>query len=494
MATDLEPAPAPSTEASSEAPAPKQRWSPTPATFIWLFALAWGLRIGLQPLSDNSMLTHVATGRIIFDTGFPHSDPYLFTAHEPSWVVQSWLASVIYWGLVKAWGFGALLAFNAALTALLALLVVRIAKPADGFVARLALVGITLGVGASAWAERPLMIGLVLLAVTLIAAEGGLDPRWLVPAMYVWVNSHGSFPLGILALLLLWAGRRLDHEDGTTEWRCLEWAVLGVLLGAINPYGPKMLLFPLFLLQRSDILRHILEWQPPAYMDVWQKLFLVQIAAAVVVLARKARWRLALPFVVFVPMALYSARNILVASLVLTAAMAPCLVGVGELKANAKLPSNLLAWTGALAMGGLCLLMLSTPIGKPSLELHSYPVRALAYIHDEGLLPPPDGSEGRLLAQDFVGNLREYLDGPIGDVFVDDRAEVLSKKTSDDYLALLGSTPKWETILDSYDIRTIVWQRSLPLAVVLTESERWQVRYTDGDWIVATRRAPTTSA
>ncbi|HTN81692.1 MAG TPA: hypothetical protein VMK16_18630, partial [Acidimicrobiales bacterium] len=358
MATDLEPAPAPSTEASSEAPAPKQRWSPTPATFIWLFALAWGLRIGLQPLSDNSMLTHVATGRIIFDTGFPHSDPYLFTAHEPSWVVQSWLASVIYWGLVKAWGFGALLAFNAALTALLALLVVRIAKPADGFVARLALVGITLGVGASAWAERPLMIGLVLLAVTLIAAEGGLDPRWLVPAMYVWVNSHGSFPLGILALLLLWAGRRLDHEDGTTEWRCLEWAVLGVLLGAINPYGPKMLLFPLFLLQRSDILRHILEWQPPAYMDVWQKLFLVQIAAAVVVLARKARWRLALPFVVFVPMALYSARNILVASLVLTAAMAPCLVGVGELKANAKLPSNLLAWTGALAMGGLCLLML----------------------------------------------------------------------------------------------------------------------------------------
>ncbi|HTN78116.1 MAG TPA: hypothetical protein VMK16_00465, partial [Acidimicrobiales bacterium] len=183
-----------------------------------------------------------------------------------------------------------------------------------------------------------------------------------------------------------------------------------------------------------------------------------------------------------------------VASLVLTAAMAPCLVGVGELKANAKLPSNLLAWTGALAMGGLCLLMLSTPIGKPSLELHSYPVQALAYIHDEGLLPPPDGSEGRLLAQDFVGNLREYLDGPIGDVFVDDRAEVLSKKTSDDYLNLLGAGPSWETILDSYDIRTIVWQRSLPLAVVLTESERWQVRYTDGDWIVATRRAPTTSA
>ena len=491
MATDLEPDASALAAGAEERPSSKARWAPTPATFIWLFALAWGLRIGLQPLSDNSMLTHVATGRIIFDSGFPHSDPYLFTPHEPSWVVQSWLASVVYWGLVKAWGFGALLAFNAALTALLAILVVRIARPADGFVARLALVGITLGVGASAWAERPLMIGLVLLAVTLIAAEGGLDPRWLVPAMYIWVNSHGSFPLGILALLLLWGGRRLDNQDGTTEWRCLKWAVVGVLIAALNPYGPKLLIFPVFLLQRNDILRHILEWQAPAYMDIWQKLFLVQIAATVVVLVRKPTWRLALPFIVFVPAALYSARNILVASLVLTAAMAPCLKGVGDLKANARLSSPMLAWVGAFAMGALCLLMLTTPVGTPSLDLRSYPVKALAFINQEGLLSPTDGSDGRLLAQDFVGNLREYLDGSVRDVFVDDRAEVLSKQSSDDYLSLLGAHPDWATILDRYDIRTIVWQRDMPLAVVLAESPAWQVRYSDSEWIVATRRAGT---
>jgi hypothetical protein len=58
------------------------------------------------------------------------------------------------------------------------------------------------------------MIGLVLMAVLLIAAEDGVDPRWLVPVMFVWVNSHGSFPLGIVALGLLWAGRRLDGGDG----------------------------------------------------------------------------------------------------------------------------------------------------------------------------------------------------------------------------------------------------------------------------------------
>ena len=478
----------PVTAATSETPGRRPRWQPTPGTFIWLFALAWGLRLGLEPISDNSTLTHVATGRIIFDSGFPHSDRYLFTPHEPSWIVQSWLASVVYWSLVKAWGFGALLAFNAALSALLALLIVRIAKPADGFLARFALVAMALGVGVSGWAPRPLMIGLVLLAVALIAADGGLDPRWLVPAMYIWVNSHGSFPLGLLALILLWLGRRLDGEDGTTEWRCVKWATLGVLLAALNPYGPKLLVFPVFLLQRSDVLRNIVEWKAPAYQDVWQVLFLVQIAVAVAVLARRPSWRLALPFIVLVPAALYSARNILVASLVLTAAMAPCLKGLGDLKASARLPSALLAWTGAATLAALCALMLTAPIGSSSLDLRSYPVSALAFIKAEGLLPAADGSDGRLLAQDFVGNLREYLDGPVGDVFVDDRADVLARQTAGDYVSLLAGVPEWASILDRYDIRTIVWQRTFPLAVVLTESSDWELRYIDADWLVATRR------
>ncbi len=486
MATDLQPVPAATSEPSGRRP----RWQPTLGTFIWLFALAWGLRLGLQPIRDNSTLTHVATGRIIFDSGFPHSDPYLFTPHEPSWIVQSWLASVAYWSLVKAWGFGGLLAFNAALTALLALLIVRIAKPADGFLTRFALVAMAVGVGASAWAPRPLMIGLVLLAVALIAAEGGLDPRWLVPVMYIWVNSHGSFPLGLLTLILLWLGRRLDGEDATTEWRCVKWATLGILVAAVNPYGPKLLLFPVFLLQRSDVLRNIIEWKAPTYTSIWQMLFLVQVAAAVAVLARRPSWRLALPFIVLVPAALYSARNILVASLVLTAAMAPCLKGLGDLKARDRLPSALVAWTGAAALTALCALMLTTPIGTPSLDLRSYPVPALAFIKDQGLLPPADGSDGRLLAQDFVGNLREYLDGPIGDVFVDDRAEVFTKQTADDYVSLLAASPSWASILDRYEIRTIVWQRAFPLAVVLTESSDWEVRYVDADWIVATRRLP----
>ena len=61
-----------------------------------------------------------------------------------------------------------------------------------------------------------------------------------------------------------------------------------------------------------------------------------------------------------------------------------------------------------------------------------------------------------------MGNLREYLDGPIGDVFVDDRAEVLDKQVEADYVALLGLPPDWQATLDRYDIDVVVWQRDSP--------------------------------
>ena len=46
------------------------------------------------------------------------------------------------------------------------------------------------------WSGRPLLFGLLGLAAVLLAADGRLDPRWLVPICWVWVNTHGSFPFG----------------------------------------------------------------------------------------------------------------------------------------------------------------------------------------------------------------------------------------------------------------------------------------------------------
>lgn len=486
------PAPAPGTTEPAEAadfdaPAPGDRRLTT-GLLVALGALVWGLFLGLRQLQDNSLLTHIATGRIILDRGVPHSDPYLFTPHESHWVVQSWLASLVY-GIADKLAEGRGVQYvTAVLSVALAALVVRLSRPTESLLGRLALVGVAMTVGAGAWAPRPFLFGLVFLGLTVLAAEGGLDSRWMLPITWLWVNTHGSFPLGFVVLVLLAGGRRLDGERPAVELRCLRWAGIGLALSVVNPFGPKLLVFPLELLRRGDLLSHIVEWQAPTFTVMWQKVFLVQIAVAVLLLVRRPSYRLGLVLAALGPAALYSARNIPVASLVLVAVMAPALRDLGTLSTRQRLPSRLTSLVAAGAFALLGAVVVSQALARPAFQVAGYPVAALNSLERQGLVPPVDGSHGRLLAQDFVGNFRELRDGPTGDVFVDDRVEVMDRQVGADYTALLKGDPTWAALLDRYDVNVVLWSRSLPLASLLKEAPGWRIVYQDADWMAFQRR------
>ena len=95
------------------------------------------------------------------------------------------------------------------------------------------------------WTERPFLFGAIGLALTIFAADDRIDPRWMVPIMWVWVNTHGSFPFAVVLLVLLAAGRWLDERvTPAVELRALAWTVGGTLLGGLNPIGPRILVFP----------------------------------------------------------------------------------------------------------------------------------------------------------------------------------------------------------------------------------------------------------
>ena len=51
-------------------------WAPSLAGVVGLGFFVWGLSLGLQPLGDNSFLTHLATGRLSGEDGIPRTDPY----------------------------------------------------------------------------------------------------------------------------------------------------------------------------------------------------------------------------------------------------------------------------------------------------------------------------------------------------------------------------------------------------------------------------------
>src|SRR5947208_8592029 len=56
-----------------------------------------GFRLGVLPIADNSMFTHLRTGLdMVGGGGIARVDPYSYTAGGAEWVVQSWLPEWTY--------------------------------------------------------------------------------------------------------------------------------------------------------------------------------------------------------------------------------------------------------------------------------------------------------------------------------------------------------------------------------------------------------------
>ena len=458
---------------------------PTWAGSVGLFVVGAGLAIGLRPLSDNSFLTHLATGRIILDTGsVPSADPYTFTAAGEPWVVQSWLASLLYATAEAVGGLDAVRLVTGLLAALLAGLAWTLLRRADRLLPRLAAMGLVLLLGAHWWAERPFMIGLICFACTALALEGRLDPRWLVPIGWVWVNSHGSFPLGLVLMGICALGTRLDGEAPTLEVRCLRWAGLGMLLGAAGPLGLDALLFPVQVLERQDLLQGVVEWRAPTFEDSGQRAFLVQLALVIVVLARRPSYRGALVVAVFTAAALLGARNLTVASLAFLPVMAPGLAGIGTLAGGDRPRAARLA-----GVAGLVTLILITTVrlGQAPLDLSKYPVGPLAFLEESQV----DTQEVRLASIDFVGNLVDYVYGPEERTFYDDRFDMFPEEIVEAHAALLLARPSLRTDLHELDIDLALIKGASPSTQILLGDPAWRSLYVEDQWALLCRRGAT---
>lgn len=467
---------------ADEPDAPRRARRPSLGVAAGTFIVTAGWVIGLRPLADNSFFTHLATGRIILDTGsVPSSDPYTFTARGASWLVQSWLASVLYASAERLGGATGLRLLMGATAAALAALGWRLARPAESVVVRLAIGAVFVAVGAQLWAERPLMLGLLALACVVLAADGGLDPRWLVPIGWVWVNVHGSFPLGIVYVVVVAVGARLDGRRPDRELRVLAWLVVGVLSGAVGPLGPAVLLFPFELLQRQEILRNVIEWRAPTFDSFSQRMFLLQLGLASLALVRRPSYRDGLVAAVFGAIALLGARNLPVASLVLLPVLASAAPTWGTLRSRARSPfASVLATLGVAA----ALLFGAVRLGQRDFELRGYPIDALAYLQAHRV----DLTEHRMASKDVVGNVMELLDGPRGEVFYDDRFDMFPDAVSQAHLSLVQDGPTLRSDLARYDVELVVWERSSATGQRLIVDPAWRVLYTDESWLVVCRR------
>lgn len=456
-------------------------------TVAGVAVVAVGFVAGLARLHDNSFLTHLATGRLIRADGIPRVDPYSFTAPGEPWVVQSWLPSWVYASLEEWFGLDAIRVLTAVLVAAVVGTVWMATRGARTLAGRLLVTVVAVAALVGFVAERPLLVGLLGVALCVLACEGRLAPWVLVPFGWVWVNSHGSFPIGVAVCLVVAAGCWLDRRRGdatgpdpVVPLRAAAWLTGGVLLGALNPLGPRLLLFPLELSSRTDVLRgFVVEWQPPDFGSGSEKAFLVLSALVVVSLALRPSWRAAVVTIAFVGAALYSRRNIPIAVLVLVPVIAAALPALGSLTGEERR-----RWNGALAavLVAVALVVSTSALRSPSVALGAYPIEELDLLDSYGA----GGTEGgpHLLAPDYVGNLITARHGAGSAVFVDDRYDMYPRSVLEDYVVLHTLPRDPSEVLDRHDVDVVLWRADQPLAQWLGAAAGWLPGPVDDDWTI----------
>jgi hypothetical protein len=454
------------------------------ATFVLL-----GFRLGARPISDNSMFTHLRTGiDMVRGGGIPREDPYSWTAKGEPWVVQSWLPEWTYGWAHRLGGYRLVVLEQALLMAVLAWLILRLARA--GSPSRTALSGvIVLGIGFPYWSPRPLLFGLICMALTITIVERRRTTWWLVPVVWFWVQSHGSFPLGLAWLATRAIGEGLDWRSWPREAMSYIGAfVAGLVVSIVNPLRGRLLTFPFTLGDKREVFERIVEWTSPNFQEGKARIALVFLVLALGLLVRaRLPWRDVVPVVAFLAAGLLAARNLPVTAIVLAPVLGRTLrrpESATPRRAPVVTEQRLNRVPAATLALGFVLFGVSI-LADPGLRLNAYPVEATTYLEDQGLL---DASH-RIVHRDFVGNYLQLRYGRRVLVFIDDRYDMYPVKVSDDYRDLLRAEPPALRILEDRMVDAVLWNRDAPLTNLLLVSGRWREAYADERWVVL-RRVP----
>src|SRR6185437_12008012 len=259
---------------------------------------------------DPDMWWHIATGQTILATHhWPTVDPYSFTVHGQPWIAFEWLGDVLIGAVARLGGVRGLDALlivmgSAVMIALYVYATIRSGNSKAGFLAAVFLVALA----TSSFTLRSQMLGYLFIILTLTVLElfrqGKQWPIWFLPPLIlVWINTHGSFIIGLGVILVYLVcglkGFRLGAIEAK-QWTAKERIrlelvfLLCVAVLPITPYGMGLAIFPFQVASSIPIsVAHILEWLPMPFNLVGGKMFLgLVLGLFIVQMAFDLKWRL----------------------------------------------------------------------------------------------------------------------------------------------------------------------------------------------------------
>jgi len=498
--------------------APARSWlERAPALLLYLAGGIWFWSYGFTIMRGSDLWWHLASGRWMWEhRAVPSSDPWSFTHQGKPWMHHEWLTDVIYHAWSEALGMETLVFWKwGVIIATFLLLMWTLHRLTRSPFAAFAAALFALAVAAPFLDIRPHIYSLLGFAALLRLTLGQpRAPRWLPLLFLVWVNLHGGFFFGLMALAIYLAAAALfpsallgetaawpkDEEEPRRRWIIL--GVLGLVCVAIclaNPHGIEPFAYPLrYAFSTTSPYRSLGEWHPPFQPGgIQAPLFRYALGVAGLGLAGvlvSGHWRrnkretaaaLVLSLLT-VAMALKSRRFIPLFAMSSSLLVAPMLawllrVGADWLRDSVKRPGVV----RSVALGAATLALVG---GVFVLGRYPLSTRAFLYLTAEDTFPVEtidfirlNGIGGNTFAYyNWGGYIHLHTDGQI-QVYIDGRADtIFDDVTYKRYVTALSGGPASVDVVEGSGADWVLWPKNrsrMPKALFRTK--RWRILFED---------------
>jgi hypothetical protein len=482
-----------------------------------LFVLLW--KCFLFPLPTLDFWWHLKIGEIIATThSIPRVDSFSFTATGKLFVLQNWLAELLYYGVYSLGGLQLIVFFNACVLLGAYLPIYSLCREATSSL-RTASVVTVLAVLGSICNTRPQVYSFLMFALFYWVLDRYRDRRkdllWMLPCLMVlWINLHGAFPLG-LGLIGLYVGagflQRLinPNRDAALTPAELRKLVLVLVLCIVatlaNPEGYRVYDYVRTVMTDGGSQQFVAEWQPPRIDDISGVLlffgpFLLTVIVLIYSRVKPDFIELTL-FLAFAAFGLKSLRNGVWFSMIaypILARYAPALdfrnlmawlVRRGWMKDSVESDDGVMESRPAnyrlnalFAVVGIILLSIQSPWIRPTLYKAPLidpktPVNAMNFIGEHKLA-------GNIFHPQTFGDYLIWRLWPEQKSFIDGRVHIFGVDFIRKYQAVFGDS-HWEDLLATWNIRYLLLPKdprdddSQRLIHRAGDSEHWQKVYED---------------
>ena len=454
-------------------------------------------------INDPDIWWHLRNAEFLFQHHqLPRHDMYSFTVAGQPWINHEWLSEIPFY---LAWRAGGVVGIKS-----LAIIVIQLIflgllylcyQESRNFKASVAACALATFLAKVSFGPRTILFGYVYLVVLLIILQRfrrkGNASLWLIPPLFcLWINTHGSWSLGVIVFGIVAASGLVKGEWGRVEaqaWtpsqlrRLLVTGIASAVALFVNPFGYRLVLYPLDLAFRQKLnIAHVAEWVSVDFHDLRGRIVLILIVTLLLgALVRNHRWNLAeLGLVLF---GLYGGltyiRFLFLLALVAAPVIAKILDFAPPYRAEADTPL-VNAFVILLMILGMAHYWPKVAELEHSID-QEYPAQSLSYLKAH----PPTGP---MLNFYLWGGYLGWNDPNIK-VFLDSRVDIFEYSgVLKDYFTLLEVRDS-KAVLDKYKIRYVLFPERELLTYTLERDPGWKVLYRDQLTVLLERTTPIAS-